>query len=103
VRADGTVATLSQGGMVLGIFPDNVYEQAVLAVAPGDRLVFYTDGITEARAPDGEEYGDERLTALAHGSRAQPVEAMKDALMADVQAFTGGKFDDDATLIVVGL
>ena len=36
-------------------------------------------------------------------SRAQPVEAMKDALMADVQAFTGGKFDDDATLIVVGL
>ena len=49
VRADGTVATLSQGGMVLGIFPDNVYEQAVIAVAPGDRLVFYTDGITEAR------------------------------------------------------
>ena len=35
--------------MVLGIFPDNVYEQAELAIAPGDRLVFYTDGITEAR------------------------------------------------------
>ena len=103
VRADGTVATLSQGGMVLGIFPDNVYEQAVLAIAPGDRLVFYTDGITEARSPDGEEYAEERLTTVALASRAQPVEAMKDALMADVQSFTGGKFDDDATLIVVGL
>jgi sigma-B regulation protein RsbU (phosphoserine phosphatase) len=89
--------------MVLGIFPDNVYEQAVVPVAPGDRLVFYTDGITEARAPDGEEYGEERLTTVALTSRTQPVEAMKDALMADVQAFTGGRFDDDATLIVVGL
>jgi sigma-B regulation protein RsbU (phosphoserine phosphatase) len=103
VRADGTSATLSHGGMVLGIFPDNVYEQAVLAVAPGDRLIFYTDGITEARRPDGEEYAEERLTAAALASRAQPVEAMKNALMADVRAFTDGKFDDDATLIVVGL
>jgi len=103
IGADGSVATLSQGGMVLGIFPDNVYEQAVLAVAPGDRLVFYTDGITEARSPDGEEYGEDRLTIVALASRTQPVEAMKDALMADVQSFTGGKFDDDATLIVVGL
>ena len=103
VRADGTVESLSQGGMVLGIFPDNVYEQAVIAVAPGDRLVFYTDGITEARGSDGEEYGEERLTAVALAARAQPVEVMKDALMADVQGFTSGKFDDDATLIVVGL
>jgi sigma-B regulation protein RsbU (phosphoserine phosphatase) len=103
VHAGGTVTTLSKGGMVLGIFPDNVYEQAVIAVAPGDRLVFYTDGITEGRSPDGEEYGEERLTAAAVAARAQPVEAMKDALMADVQAFTEGKFDDDATLIVVGL
>jgi sigma-B regulation protein RsbU (phosphoserine phosphatase) len=103
VRADGKVETLSQGGMVLGIFPDNVYHQAAIAVASGDRLVFYTDGITEALGADGEEYGEERLTAAALASRAQPVEAMKDALMADVQAFTGGTFGDDATLIVVGL
>lgn len=103
VRGDGTTATLGQGGMVLGIFPDNVYEQATLAVAPGDRLVFYTDGITEGRNPEGEEYGEERLVAAAVASRAQPVEAMKDALMGDVRGFTDGKFDDDATLIVVGL
>ena len=103
IRGDGTIATLSRGGMVLGIFPDNAYEQATLAIAPGDRLVFYTDGITEARSPAGDEYGEERLAAAALATRAQPVEAMKDALMADVRAFTQGKFDDDATLIVVGL
>jgi sigma-B regulation protein RsbU (phosphoserine phosphatase) len=103
VRGDGTTATLGQGGMVLGIFPDNAYEQATLAVAPGDRLVFYTDGITEARSPEGEEYGEDRLLAAAVGLRPESVEAMKDGLMADVRGFTDGKFDDDATLIVVGL
>ena len=89
--------------MVLGVFPENVYEQAELALAPGDRLVFYTDGITEARNPEGDEYGEERLAAAAIAARALPVEEIKDALFADVTAFSHGKFEDDATLIVVGL
>ena len=56
--------------MVLGIFPDNVYEQAEMPIAPGDRVVFYTDGITEARNPEGDEYGEERLAAAAIAARA---------------------------------
>jgi phosphoserine phosphatase RsbU/P len=103
VRADGTTATLSDGGMVLGIFPDNAYEQRTVAVSPGDRIIFYTDGITEARSAEGEEYGEERLETAALASRTQPVEVMKEALMADVNGFTDGTFEDDATLIVVGL
>ena len=50
------VERLTDGGMVLGIFPDIHYEQAALALAAGDRLLFYTDGITEARNPAGDEY-----------------------------------------------
>jgi phosphoserine phosphatase RsbU/P len=103
VRAGNRITPLSEGGMVLGIFPENVYAQAETAIATGDRIVFYTDGITEARNPDGEEYGDERLAAAALASRALPVEGMKDALFADVTEFSQGKFDDDATLIVVGI
>jgi phosphoserine phosphatase RsbU/P len=103
VRADGTTATLADGGMVLGIFPDNAYEQRTVAVSAGDRIIFYTDGITEARSPEGEEYGEERLETAALAARSQPVEVMKDALMADVNGFTSGRFEDDATLIVVGL
>jgi sigma-B regulation protein RsbU (phosphoserine phosphatase) len=103
VRADGSVALLSEGGMVLGIFPDNVYAQAELAAGPGDRLVFYTDGITEARNAAGDEYGEDRLAVAAVQRRARAIEEMKDDLMADVNAFTGGKFEDDATLIVVGV
>lgn len=103
VRADGSTAQLSQGGMVLGIFPENAYEQAMLPVGPGDRLVFYTDGITEARSAEGEEYGEERLVTVAVQARNGSTEAMKDQLLADVNAFTGGAFEDDATLIVVGI
>jgi sigma-B regulation protein RsbU (phosphoserine phosphatase) len=103
VRADGTTALLSEGGMVLGIFPDNAYEQAEVPIGPGDRLVFYTDGITEARDGAGDEYGEDRLKDAALRTRAESIEAMKDTLMAEVNRFTGGKFDDDATLIVVGV
>jgi len=103
VRADGSVALLSEGGMVLGIFPENAYAQAELPTTPGDRLVFYTDGITEARSAEGEEYGEDRLAAAALRSRTWAIEEMKDALLADVNTFTGGKFEDDATLIVVGM
>jgi sigma-B regulation protein RsbU (phosphoserine phosphatase) len=103
VRNDGSVARLTDGGMVLGVFPDNAYEQSELALTSGDRLLFYTDGITEARNPAGEEYEEEKLTATACAYRALPVEAMKDAVLADVNGFTGGQFEDDATLIVVGI
>ena len=103
LRADGTVSELSQGGMVLGVFPENTYEQAEMPLASGDRLVFYTDGITEARNAAGDEYGEERLTAAALAIRTLSPEAMKDALLADVNTFTGGRFEDDATLIVVAV
>ncbi len=103
VRADGTTALLSEGGMVLGIFPDNTYEQAEVAIGPGDRVVFYTDGITESRDPAGDEYGEDRLKDAAIRSRTASLEAMKEQLLSEVNAFTGGKFDDDATLIVVGV
>jgi sigma-B regulation protein RsbU (phosphoserine phosphatase) len=89
--------------MVLGVFPDTGYEQAERPLHRGDRLVFYTDGITEARDPEGEEYGEERLMAIALETRAAPVEAMKAALLDDVTQFCAGKFEDDATLIVVGV
>lgn len=103
IRPDGAVEQLSEGGMVLGVFPENQYDQAEVPLGPGDRLLFYTDGITEARSPEGEEYGEERLAAVAVAARTTPASAVKDAILADVNAFTAGKFEDDATLIVVGI
>jgi sigma-B regulation protein RsbU (phosphoserine phosphatase) len=103
IRSTGSVERLSDGGTVLGVFPDTSFDQGELPLESGDRLLFYTDGITEARDPNGEEYGEEKLAAAALAARVHPVDMMKDLLMADVNAFTAGHFDDDATLIVVGV
>ena len=103
IAGNGTLTPMNVGGMVLGVFPDIKYEQAELALGSGDRLVFYTDGITEARDEAGDEFGDERLMAVAADLRARPAEAMKTALLDEVNRFTGGRFEDDATLIVVGV
>lgn len=81
----------------------NQYEQAEIPLGSDDRLLFYTDGITEARSPEGEEYGEDRLATVAVAARTTPAGAIKDAILADVNAFTNGKFEDGATLIVVGI
>ena len=103
VRKSGSFERLSDGGTVLGVFPDTPYDQGEMPLEAGDRLIFYTDGITEARNPAGDEYGEEQLAAAAIRCRTDPAEVIKDALLADVNGFTGGHFDDDATLIVVGI
>ena len=101
VRADGTVERLQAGGAVLGVFPNTTYEQGRVAIGRGDRLILYTDGITEARDQHDEEFGDERLVALASQHRACSAPALQARLVDAVSTFTGGKFVDDATLIVV--
>lgn len=103
VREDGTVEKLAGGGMVLGVFPDISYEQVELRLDPRDRLIFYTDGLSEALNTDGEEYGDERLAEAAARSRTLDPARLKDALLEEVTRFADGKFQDDATLIVAGI
>lgn len=103
VKKDGRVETLSSGGMVLGVMPDTTYDQREVPIAPGDRLILYTDGISEAEAPDGSDYGDGRLSHAAAAHRHLAPEPLLDALFQDVSSFAAGRFQDDATLIVVAI
>jgi sigma-B regulation protein RsbU (phosphoserine phosphatase) len=103
VHADGRIDMLEPGGTVLGVFADSTYEQGEFRIARGDRLVLYTDGMTEARNAAGDEFGEDRLTASAVAHRALPADAMLAALLADVEAFHAGAYEDDATLIVAAL
>ena len=103
VRADGTVDRLSAGGAVLGVLPAAKYEQGLLPIQSGDRLVLYTDGITEARNEADEEFGEDRLLAFAIENRTCSAPALQARLGACVTAFTGGRLQDDATLIVVAV
>jgi sigma-B regulation protein RsbU (phosphoserine phosphatase) len=101
VRADGRVERFGRGGPVLGVIPDAAYEQAGVQLAPGDRIVLFTDGLTEARNAANEEFGEERLLDLAVCHRACTAPSLQERLTDAVAAFTGGRLHDDATLIVV--
>jgi sigma-B regulation protein RsbU (phosphoserine phosphatase) len=103
VRADGTVSRPATGGMVLGVLADNAYSQAELPLRSGDRLVLFTDGITEAGSHEGREFGDDRLVELVVAHRDRPAPELLDAIFREVSAFTGGVFADDATLISVAV
>jgi sigma-B regulation protein RsbU (phosphoserine phosphatase) len=103
VHAGGTIETLVPGGTVLGVFAESTYEQGEFRIGPGDRLVLYTDGITEGRNPAGDELGEDRLAESAIVHRALPAEEMLAAMLKDVESFNAGVYEDDATLIVASL
>jgi phosphoserine phosphatase RsbU/P len=101
IRADGSVERLVPGGPVMGVLPDASYEQGRVSIGAGDRLVLFTDGITEARDQDDTEFGEERLIGLAIENRACSAPALQARLAEAVASFTAGAFQDDATLIVL--
>ena len=103
VHADGSTCRLSEGGPVLGVFTDAIYEQAHVQIAPGDRIILFTDGVTEARTLTDEEFGEERLIEAAISNRACSAPALEARLTEAVATFTGGLLQDDATLIVVAV
>jgi phosphoserine phosphatase RsbU/P len=103
VRADGTIEKLAPGGTVLGVFAESTYEQGDFPLNKKDRLIFYTDGITEGRNPAGDEFGEDRLAASALQHRALGADEMLAAMLRDVEGFNAGVYEDDATLIVAAL
>jgi sigma-B regulation protein RsbU (phosphoserine phosphatase) len=102
-RADGTVQRLHHGGPVLGVFADAGYEQDQIALSGGDRLILFTDGITEAHGGDGEDFGEARLIDATLTHRACSAPALQARLAETVATFTGAAFHDDATLIVLAI
>ncbi len=101
VRADGRIDQLATTGLVLGVSSDWTYTTGTATFGPGDRLICYTDGMTEARSAADEEFGEDRLAELALHTPAGSAEALVDALNAAVIAWTAGPAQDDATLIVI--
>ncbi len=102
VRADGAAERLTSGGPVLGVFAEAAYEHGTVSLARGDRLVLFTDGITEARNASDEEFGEERLLDLIVRHRASPAAALQTHLADAVGVFAAQGLQDDATLIVLG-
>jgi phosphoserine phosphatase RsbU/P len=103
MRANGTAEQLAPTGLVLGVTADWTYTSGVIELGRGDRLVCYTDGITEALAPDDGEFGEDRLVETIRSLRAEPPDRLARAVSDAVAAWTGGSPQDDATLIVTAI
>ncbi len=103
LRADGRVERLTMTGILVGWDPDADYEERELLLDPGDVLLFYTDGVTEALNTQGQPYGEERMEAVARRHRVDGANGLLSALQADLAEFVGeAAAHDDATLLVVG-
>lgn len=103
VRQDqDSVEQLSAGGRVLGV-KESSYAAETIQLRPGDRLVFYTDGITETRDANGEEFDVTRLIEAASRNRALPAGEMKQEILNSARRHGAGRFEDDATVIVIAI
>ncbi len=103
VRPDGRVVRLIAGGLVAGAFETALYDGGAIDLEPGDRVCLFTDGLPEACAPSGAEFGDERIVEVVTAARAQDAAAIVEALFREVQAMVSGPCQDDATAVVLGI
>lgn len=102
MSAGGEATLLERGGVILGMMANVAYETGEVSLAPGDRLLFYTDGVSEAVNEKGEEFGTDRimdvLRSVPEGSASGLIEAMMDAVV----RFRGkAEQNDDLTLMAV--
>jgi len=103
LRRDGSRRLLRKGGMVLGAFPDRQYAGEEILLAPGERVVLYTDGIVEASAEDGEEFGQERLLDFLDEHRDIDPAGTLQRVLDTVVRHGRGSLNDDATLLILDL
>ena len=103
VRADGECVRLDAGGTVLGAFPDLDYAQGEIQLREGDRVLLFTDGLSEAVNTNNEQFGEQRLTDLLCEHRHRPSDELKQIVFDAVAEFCGHNFRDDAALMIAGI
>lgn len=100
LRADGSLEHLAATATVLGLFETWDCQTADVNLEPGDLLVLYTDGVTEAANSEGEEFGEARLADCLRARGHLPVASLLPAIVAAVQEYSGMEQADDITLVV---
>ena len=102
VRRDGTVHRLEKGGTPLGLFAASIFEEEELTLAPGDTLLLFSDGLSEAENSDLEEFGEDRLIESIGAERHREPVALLDFLLASARSFAGAHpQNDDITALIV--
>jgi serine phosphatase RsbU (regulator of sigma subunit) len=102
LRANGTKEYLDRGGVVIGVIPGTTYEEGNTLLRPGDSVVLYTDGITEATNLRDEMYGEARLEEVLAAHRHASAREIEEQVYTNVKDFTEGAAQaDDLTMVVV--
>jgi len=102
-RHDGSLALLNATRPVLGFMLGDGFGSERIVLDGGDRLLLYTDGVSEATDESGEEFGSERLGNLVAGPHEETMEQRYSTIMDDVRMHAAGKFTDDATLVLLAV
>ena len=99
---NGEVDFVHAEGFPLGMFPNVKYEEFSLSTQPGDSLIFFSDGITDALNMDEEMFGDDRLKAVVKKHFQKPAAKIADAILAEVGKFQGERehFDDETVVVL---
>jgi len=95
------VDRLTRTGIPLGISPDATWQQKIVKFSPGDLLVLFTDGITEARNRHGAFFGDQRLLEVLRANSGRTAEEIQQAVLDEVQRYSGGTPREDDIAIIV--
>lgn len=102
LRRDGSTEWIKAGGLLVGIFEQAEFDEQAFALAPGDALVMYSDGVTEAESATGEMFGEERLVASLQGTASKRASEIVAQVLDSVRAFSDGTGQaDDITVLVV--
>jgi sigma-B regulation protein RsbU (phosphoserine phosphatase) len=101
--ADGEVRRLRAEDAVLGHFPNWRYTDRTLPLRPGDRLVMFSDGVTEAENASGEQFGDDGVAAILQSNRDASADELRARILSAVSDHCGAEFQDDVVLLVLAV
>lgn len=102
ITVSGNVVPVGEGGFPVGLWPEMTYEESVVQLASGERLVLYSDGITECQNLEATAYGIERLSAVLQRNARSPLSTLVNAVREDVSQWHGTtEFSDDVSLLVI--
>jgi len=101
MRRSGECIRLDDGGSVIGAFHRSQFTEREIQLCEGDKLLLFTDGVTEARDASGEEFGEHRLEQCLRSYHGRNAAELRALILKEVTEFCSDHFDDDATLLAV--
>jgi phosphoserine phosphatase RsbU/P len=102
IRKDGHLQVLGSGGMPVGLWPDIEFDCFDLSISHGDRLLLYSDGVTECKSVRGEAFGERRMVDYLERWATRSVDELLGGLLAEIRGWRGNtEFEDDLSLLAI--